>query len=140
MSDEIPQRNSSSHQLVKPDPLTSPNNLPVSGDRRTSARIETPYNAVASIGPVAFTVEVRNVSQRGAQIRIRQGLTPSAGQLVTLSFMNSAVVEGQVVWSDGNMAGLRFVNQDNIYWDAIHFEEMGADYYTAVLKFQSASV
>jgi hypothetical protein len=116
----------------------SKSHAPANANRRASSRVVTNHNASCTIHSVRYTVEVRDISRSGAQICIRQGLMPSVGQLVTLCFMNHDTADARVVWTDERCAGLLFTRELVDCLDVVHFDDLGADYYRAVLKFQMA--
>jgi hypothetical protein len=118
---------------------TSINRSPaVQNERRTSSRLENNHNGSVQLGNFSYIVEIADVSESGAQLRVRHGLVPSAGQTVTLQFLNGTVVQAHVVWSRGTTVSIRF--QDSIdASDIAHFDELGADYFSAVLRYQLAA-
>ena len=111
---------------------------PTLGDGRSSSRLETGHNASVHLGSFSYNVEIADVSETGAQLRVRQGLVPSAGQVVSLQFLNGTVVQAHVVWSHDTTVGLKFAEAINAN-DIEHFDELGADFYSAVLRFQLAT-
>lgn len=134
----MPSRPAESRELA-PVPADAASSPLASRERRSAPRLETPQRAVYSVNSISYPVEVRNVSTAGAAIHIRQGLAPPVGALVTLSFVNNTTLEGRIVWSDGNTSGMQFSVNQEPDWDLLHFDEMGANYYSAVLKLQSAT-
>lgn len=110
----------------------------VSSDRRIAARYGTSHNAAWEIGGVRYIVEVSDVSRAGARVRIRNGLLPMVAQTAFLCFMNQMVVEAVVVWIENDCAGLQFVGELPEEFDLMHFDEMGAEYFGTILKFQIA--
>jgi hypothetical protein len=109
------------------------------GERRGAPRSPTSYNAACRIGNVRYIVEVRDVSRTGARIHVRQGLMPLPGRMVSLSFMDGQVVAARVVWTRDGEAGLELAEPLPDGGDAAHFDELGRDYYRAILRFQLAS-
>jgi hypothetical protein len=88
------------------------------------------------VSDVAYAVEVRDVSRTGARIRVRQGLMPAIGQEVTLQLASRPSVAAIVVWTRGTSAGLRFMVPLGDRLDAVHFEDLGAEYFRAILRLQ----
>lgn len=113
--------------------------LAPAGNRRAGSRLETHHNASVKLSNVSYTVGLRDVSRTGARIEIRRGLVPAVGQVVQLQFLNDMTAEATVVWTDGTLAGLSFVEALPDGFDAVHFDDLGSDYYRAVLKLQIGS-
>ncbi|MFM9939818.1 MAG: PilZ domain-containing protein [Hyphomicrobiaceae bacterium] len=108
-------------------------------DRRSATRLETSYAAACRIGTVSSAVEVHNASRTGAQIRVRHGFVPVVGQLVVLSFMSRDPVRARVVWNANGDTGVEFEEPLSDSFEAVHFEDLGRDYFRAILKFQRAN-
>lgn len=94
------------------------------------------HAASVKLGNVSYTVELRDVSRTGAQISIRRGLMPSVGQLVELQFLNNTLVEASVVWTNETDAGLHFAAVLPDGFDALHYDDLGSEYFRAVLRLQ----
>jgi len=106
------------------------------GTRRKSLRHEAQDNGAVTVQNVSYVVEICNVSRYGAQIRVRQGLMPSVGQEVTLQFVNGMSVDGRVVWEQATLVGLQFSEPLPDEMDAVYFEDLGSEYFRAVLRLQ----
>ena len=89
------------------------------------------------IKDVRYTVEVRDVSHTGAQFLVRKGLVPNEGQPVTLQFMGRQPMQADVVWVRDGLVGLRFRDPIDDLFDVLHFEDLGADFFKAVLRFRT---
>jgi hypothetical protein len=111
--------------------------LPQSGkDRRSATRVNTHQNAAFGISNVRYVVEARDLSKTGAQICVRRGVVPSAGQLVTLQFMERQPIRAKVVWARDKNVGLEFLQPLPDLPEALHFEDLGMEYFRAILRFQ----
>lgn len=109
-------------------------------ERRSTSRTGTAHNVAVKLGTISYVVEVADISAKGAQIVVRHGLMPAIGQCVSLQFLNGVVVEADVVWATGTSAGVIFRELFADIADIIYFDDLGADYFGAVLRFQSAGV
>lgn len=107
-------------------------------DRRSKSRRATGYNASCVVRTLNYNVEVVDLSQKGARVRVRQGLMPAVGQALSLALMDGKAIEAFVVWSDAIEIGLQFVEPMSDPSEALHFDELGSDFYRAVLKLQIA--
>ena len=105
-------------------------------ERRQARRISTAYNGVCRLGTVSFNVEIIDLSTSGARVRIRHGLVPREGQHATLKLMSGKVMECEVIRSDGSEIGVRFISPIQDVDDVLHFDEMGAEFYKCILRFQ----
>lgn len=105
-------------------------------DRREATRVDTNQNAAFSVSNVRYIVEARDVSETGAQICIRRGVVPTRGQIVTLQFMERHPIGAKVVWTRDKNVGLKFLQPIAELPDALHFEDLGAEYFRAILRFQ----
>lgn len=105
-------------------------------NRRARSRVETQHAASVRLGSVSYTVELRDVSRTGARIEIRRGLMPAIGQYVELQFLNDTVALAIVVWTSETCAGLQFVEELPEGFDAVHFDDLGSEYFRAVLRLQ----
>ncbi len=108
-------------------------------DRRVAARMGTHENAALSISNVRYVVETRNVSAVGAQICVRRGVVPPNGQIVTLQFVGRDPIRAKVVWAREKIVGLKFLEAFLELPDALNFEDLGADYFRAILRFQRSA-
>jgi hypothetical protein len=117
--------------------IEAPAGTSLAANRRASSRVETTHNASVKLSNVSYSVEVCDVSRTGAQICIRQGLMPEVGQVVTLQFMNQVVAEASVIWTKGSFVGLEFAEMLADSFDVVHFDDLGSDFYRAVLKLQT---
>lgn len=104
-------------------------------DRRASDRLEADYSSLCRVMSVSCKIDFRDVSRTGAGIVIRQGVVPKVGQVVGLSLMERASIEAEVVWTKDDMVGLKFSVELPDPADALHFDDLGAGYFRAVLKF-----
>ena len=111
---------------------------PAGSDRRSALRIETHHNAACRISSVRYVVEVADVSRTGARLKVRVGLVPAAGQRVALTFPGRAPVEAVVVWSQADSVGITFIEALADPDEAVHFDDLGADYFRALLKYRIA--
>lgn len=102
--------------------------------RRTSARLEARDNGAVTVHDVSYVVEICNVSRHGAQIRVRHGLVPFVGQAVVLQFVNGKSIESRVVWERDTLIGLSFDEPLSDVTDGVYFDDLGSDYFRAVLK------
>jgi hypothetical protein len=107
-------------------------------DQRSASRTATLHNAAVKLGSISYVVEVADISTQGAQIVVRHGLMPAFGQCVSLQFLNGLTVEADVVWAKGSNAGVQFREPVADVADIVHFDDLGAEYFGAVLKFQLA--
>jgi hypothetical protein len=98
--------------------------------------VDTNQSAAFSVSNVRYVVEARDVSKTGAQICIRRGVVPSTGQVVTLQFMERQPVGAKVVWTRDKNVGLKFLQPILDLPDALHFEDLGVEYFRAILRFQ----
>jgi hypothetical protein len=98
--------------------------------------VDANQSATFSVSNVRYVVEARDVSQSGAQICVRRGMVPSQGQIVTLQFMERQPIRAKVVWARDKNVGLKFLQPIPDLPDALHFEDLGADYFRAILRFQ----
>lgn len=105
-------------------------------ERRKGARLETDYNGACIIGAVTYNVEISDFSDTGARLTVRQGVVPGVGKRIALGLMNGRTIEGIVVRSDGREIGLQFDEPIADVDDLLHHDEMGARFYSAVLKLQ----
>ncbi|MGE0628150.1 MAG: PilZ domain-containing protein [Hyphomicrobiaceae bacterium] len=106
--------------------------------RRISPRFESNHNAACGYRNIFYPVEIRDVSETGACILIRSGVLPEVGQSLELRFMNGITAACTVVWNTGAHVGVVFDEPLPHYSDALHFDELGADYFRAVLRLQIA--
>ncbi len=106
-------------------------------DHRSASRLKSEHPASVRIRNVKYTVELCDVSPTGAQVRIRQGLIPTVGQDVELQFMNDALSTATVMWVEGPNVGLKFNEPLPDCSDVLHFDDLGSEYYRAILKLQS---
>lgn len=107
-------------------------------DRRSEARGKTDYNASCIMHTVNYNVELLDLSQSGARVRLRQGLMPCVGQKIAIGLMNGRVLDCVVSWVDDIEAGLQFDSKIPDVVDCAHFDEMGSEFYKSVLKYQIA--
>ena len=105
-------------------------------DRRAAMRVDTNQSAAFSVSNVRYIVEARDVSETGAQICVRRGVVPSRGQVVSLQFMERPPIGAKVVWARDKNVGLKFLHPIADLPDALHFEDLGAEYFRAILRFQ----
>ena len=110
----------------------------VPAERRSAARQRGEFNAECRLGPVAYVVEIRDISSAGACLHIRQGIVPRVGQDVSLSLMDGRTIDATVSRSTDFEIGVRFREPVDIS-DVAHFDEMGSEFYSAVLKLQMAT-
>jgi len=104
--------------------------------RRTSPRVDAKDSGAVTVHNVSYTVEISNVSRHGAQIQVRQGLVPVPGQAVALQFVDGTTVESRVMWVRDTLIGLRFEQPLPDVLDGVYFDDLGSDYFRAVLKLQ----
>jgi hypothetical protein len=109
----------------------------VTSDRRRAVRADTDHSAHVRLECVSYKVEVCNVSRGGAQIRIRQGLVPAVGQVVTIEFLDGQWLDARVAWTSGTEVGLEFATELADHLDVVHFDDLGAEFYRAVLRLQN---
>lgn len=105
-------------------------------DRRAATRVDTNQSAAFSVSDVRYVVEACDVSETGAQICVRRGVVPSRGQVVTLQFMERQPIGAKVVWAKDRNVGLKFLHPISDLPEALHFEDLGAEYFRAILRFQ----
>ena len=105
-------------------------------ERRREMRIGTHQNAAFGVSNVRYIVEARDVSVDGAQIYVRRGVVPAKGQDVTLQFMERQPIAATVVWTRDKSVGLKFLQRISELPDVLFFEDLGADYFRAILRFQ----
>lgn len=129
-------RTSETSNLEKVASSDVPVRLRAGKDRRAAARVDTNHAAAISVSNVRYVVEARDVSATGAQICVRRGVMPSRGQVVTLQFMERHPIGAKVVWAKDNNVGLKFLQPITELIDALHFEDLGAEYFRAILRFQ----
>jgi hypothetical protein len=119
-----------------PDPSAQQDNAPFGLGRRTAPRVESHDNGAVVVQNVCYAVEICDVSQNGAQIRMRQGLMPAVGRDVTLRFVDGTCVESRVLWERGTLVGLQFQEPLPDALDFVHFDDLGSEYFRAVLRLQ----
>jgi hypothetical protein len=79
----------------------------VEPDRREAARVRTVYRiAPVAVGNDRGLARVRNISDGG--MRLNLGLTVFLGDRVRVGLSDSLVIEGTVVWTNGDECGLKF--------------------------------
>lgn len=105
-------------------------------DRRSATRVDTHQHAAFSVSNVRYVVEARDVSEAGAQICVRRGIVPSRGQVVTLEFIERQPISAKVVWARDRNVGLKFLQPVADLLEELHFEDLGSDYFRAILRFQ----
>lgn len=110
--------------------------LPADGTRRMSPRLRAKDSGAVTVHSVSYVIEMCNVSRQGAQIRVRQGLVPFVGQAVVLQFVDGTSVSSRVIWERDTLIGLRFDEPLPDVLDGIYFDDLGSDYFRAVLKLQ----
>jgi hypothetical protein len=108
----------------------------VAGERRTELRQHTAHLASYCVAGSSFTVDLRDVSRFGVSMRIRTGLMVSVGQRVGLTLMNGQAMDAIVIWADGSDAGLEFIEPLEDSADALYFDDLGSDYFRAVMRLQ----
>jgi hypothetical protein len=121
-------------------PCSESNCLEATNERWSASRGQTLHNVAVKLGNISYIVEVTDICAAGAQICVRHGLMPAVGQLVSLQFMNGIIIESEVVWENGTSAGLSFRELFADVADVVHFDDLGADYFGAVLRYQLAVV
>lgn len=107
-------------------------------ERRRSERQATSYSGACQLGAVSYNVEILDLSASGARVRVRRGIVPRIDQTVSLRFLDGRTTEALVVRSDGTEIGVHFKAAIEDWQDVVHFDEMGADFYKCVLRFQVA--
>jgi hypothetical protein len=127
------ERNSS-RELAIGEAGSKPIATPHDDSRRASSRVEAKDGGAVTVHNVSYAVEICDVSRDGAQIRMRQGLVPLVGQAVVLQFVNGTSVNCRVVWDQDTRIGLRFDEPLPDEMDGVYFDELGSDYFRAVLK------
>lgn len=105
-------------------------------ERRSAPRLENGFNAACEQQSVSYNVEIVDLSRYGARIRIRQGLMPMANAAVALCFMDGESSKASVVWTKGTECGLQFLEPLSDLDGKRHFDEMGADFFHAILNLQ----
>ncbi len=107
-------------------------------DRRTAERRPAHYNAACVLGRFEYNVELLDLSTTGAKVLIRQGIVPRLNQDVSLRLMDGQIIEGFVTRIERSEIGLQFCQPVQEIDDALHFDDMGASFYSAILRFQIA--
>jgi hypothetical protein len=74
--------------------------------RRSSARIQVGWSATALIGVQRIPCEIVNISRNGAKLRMYAGGVVSNDMILLCEKFGS--LEGQVVWREGGLMGVRF--------------------------------
>lgn len=105
--------------------------------RRLSPRVEASNHGSVTVRSVSYIVEVCDVSRHGAQIRLRQGLVPTKGQMVTLQFVSGTSLPACVIWTNGTLVGLKFDEPLSDTLDGVYFDDLGSEYFLGVLRIQS---
>lgn len=112
--------------------------LDPAAERRRGERLATSYSGAFQLGAVSYNVEIVDMSESGARVRVRRGIVPRVDQIVSLRFLDGRTAEAVVVRSHGIEIGVRFKEPIEDWKDVIHFDEMGADFYKCILRFQVA--
>jgi PilZ domain len=105
-------------------------------ERRASPRAENNFNAAYILKTLSYNVEIVDLSKEGARISIRQGLMPAKNATVSLCFMDGAANEATIVWTSGIECGLKFSEPLTELEEKQHFDEMGANFFRSILRFQ----
>jgi PilZ domain len=111
------------------------NSAPIMAERRVSPRAENNFNAAYILKTLSYNVEIVDLSKEGARIYVRQGLMPPDNATVSLCFMDGAANEATVVWTSGFECGLKFSEPLTELEEKRHFDEMGADFFHSILRF-----
>jgi hypothetical protein len=107
-----------------------------STDRRSSARVDSDFNAACIMQTVSYNVELLDLGRLGARIRIRQGLLPVCDSKVSLCFMDGKALDAIVIWTKKTDCGLKFNEPMSDFDEQTNFDDLGADFFRSVLKFQ----
>ena len=107
-----------------------------SKDRRSSARVDSDFNAACIMQTVSYNVELLDLGRLGARIRIRQGLLPACDSKVSLCFMDGKALDAIVIWTKATDCGLKFSEPVSDFDEQANFDDLGADFFRSVLKFQ----
>lgn len=107
-------------------------------DRRRDERFTTDYNVACMMGNVSWNVEVCDVSVSGARVSIRQGIVPRKGQRVAIRLMSGKSIPATVVWCGEKEIGIQFDRIVPDLQEEMMFDDMGADFYRSVFRFQIA--
>lgn len=105
-------------------------------ERRMAERHATTYNAACRLGTISYNIEVCDVSSTGLRAKIRRGLVPRLKQNVSIQLMNGYVIEGVCVWVRKSEIGIEFLKPEPSLSEGANFDELGAEFYRLVLKFQ----
>lgn len=108
-------------------------------ERRVEARRPMDYNASCTLHSVSYNVEVIDLSRQGMRVRMRHGLLPETGQRIIVGMMNGRSLPCSVSWVNGIEIGLKLDEPIDDIVEVTHYDEMGSDFYKAVLKYQIAN-
>lgn len=107
-------------------------------DRRRDERFTTDYNVACMMGNVSWNVEVCDVSIGGARVSVRQGIVPRKGQRVAIRLMNGKSIPATVMWCGEKEIGIQFDRVVPDLREELMCDDMGADFYRSVFRFQIA--
>ena len=105
------------------------------GERRHH-RHETWQLVETEFAAANVVAELLNLSRSGANLRIKNGFSPTVGCSVTITWMDGTEISGLVKWSDIHHVGIEFSEQVANTDELLHFDHLGQDFIRGVFKLQ----
>lgn len=108
-------------------------------NRRRTERNPTRQYTSLTFGTTTLIADLVELSRDGARVRIVDGTRPALHAAVSITLFDGYKVDGSIIWSDSNYAGIAFTTPISDLDDRLQFEDLGQGFFSRALALQKVS-